>query len=71
MHGYMSEEEETSINDVGKGENIRVKLADWLADKKGIPNGLVEGEVERVTEKAILLNNDWLPKSQIEKAWLI
>ncbi|MBS3782344.1 MAG: hypothetical protein KGY68_07050 [Candidatus Thermoplasmatota archaeon] len=66
----MSEEDEIDIEDIGKGENIGLKVADWLADKENIPNGIVEGEVERTTEKAVLIDDDWVPKSQVEKAWL-
>ncbi len=66
----MTEEDEIEIEDVGEGENIRVKVADWLADKENIPNGTIEGEVERTTEKAVLISDDWVPKSQVEKAWL-
>ena len=66
----MSEEDEIDIEDVGKGENIKIKVADWLASKENIPNGLIEGEVERTTEKAVLIDDDWVPKSQVEKAWL-
>jgi len=65
----MSEEDEIDIEDVGKGENIKVKVADWLANKENIPNGVIEGEVERTTEKAVLIDDDWVPKSQVEKAW--
>ena len=63
------EKEEIDIDGVGKGEEIGVKVADWLADKNRIPGGVVEGTVEAVTEKAVLVNDEWIPKSQVEKAW--
>ncbi|MFW6064915.1 MAG: hypothetical protein ACOC8Y_05005 [Candidatus Natronoplasma sp.] len=66
----MSEEDEIDIEDVGKGENIGVEVADWLAEKENIPNGVIKGEVERITEKAVLIDDEWVPKSQVEKAWL-
>lgn len=66
----MSEEDEIDIEDVGKGENIGVEVADWLAEKENIPNGIIKGEVERITEKAVLIDDEWVPKSQVEKAWL-
>ncbi|GEM_PF-3037098 len=65
----MSEEDEISVEDVGKGEEIAVKVADWLAEKKRIPEGVLKGTVEATTEKAILIGDDWIPKSQVEKAW--
>ncbi|MFO8109154.1 MAG: hypothetical protein R6U17_01330 [Thermoplasmata archaeon] len=67
----MGKEDEVKIEEVGKGEEIGVKVADWLAEKNRIPEGVVEGTVEAVTEKAILVNDDWIPKSQVEKAWLL
>jgi len=66
----MSEEDEIEIEDVGEGEEIGVKVADWLAEKESIPNGKVEGTVEATTKKAVLIDDDWVPKSQVEKAWL-
>ncbi|MEF8874776.1 MAG: hypothetical protein V5A88_08955 [Candidatus Thermoplasmatota archaeon] len=66
----MNEKEEIAIEDVGEGENIGLKVADWLAKKENIPNGIVEGEVESITEKAVLIDEDWIPKSQVEEAWL-
>ncbi len=67
----MSEEDEVSIEDVGKGEQIGVKVADWLADKNRIPDGIIEGTVEATTKKAVLIDDDWIPKSQVEKTWLL
>ncbi|MFW6040655.1 MAG: hypothetical protein ACOC85_02350 [Thermoplasmatota archaeon] len=67
----MSEENEISIEDVGKGEDIGVKVADWLAEKNRIPEGIVEGTVEAVTKKAVLIDDNWIPKSQVEKTWLL
>ena len=67
----MSEDDEISIEDVGKGEEIGVKVADWLAEKNRIPEGIVEGTVEAVTKKAVLIDDYWVPKSQVEKTWLL
>lgn len=71
MNSPMSEEDEISIDDVGEGEEIGVKVADWLADKNRIPEGIVEGTVEAVTKKAVLINEGWIPKSQVEETWLL
>ncbi|MEF8832202.1 MAG: hypothetical protein V5A66_01630 [Candidatus Thermoplasmatota archaeon] len=66
----MNEKDEIAIEDVGEGENIGLKVADWLAEKENIPNGKIEGEVETITEKAVLIDEEWVPKSQVEEAWL-
>ncbi len=67
----MSEENEVSIEDVGKGDEIKVKVADWLAEKKRLPEGMLTGTVEAATEKAVLIDEDWIPKSQVEKIWYV
>ncbi len=67
----MSEEKEISIEEVGKGDKIKVKVADWLGEKKRLPEGILEGTVEASTEKAVLIDDDWIPKSQIEKTWSV
>ncbi len=67
----MNEENEISIEDVGKGDKIKIKVADWLAEKKRLAEGMLEGTVEASTEKAVLINDDWIPKSQVEKAWSV
>ncbi len=66
----MEEENEIDIGDVGEGDEIGVEVADWLAEKERIPEGIVEGEVEAITDKAVLIDDAWVPKSQVEKAWL-
>lgn len=66
----MEEKEEIEIEDVGEGEKIGVEVANWLAEKEDIPKGTLEGEVEAITDKAVLIDEDWVPKSQVEKAWL-
>lgn len=67
----MSEEEEITVDDVDKGIEIGVELPDWLAQKKRLVDGKMEGEVEAVTDKAILIGEEWVPKSQVEKVWLL
>ena len=67
----MSEEEEITVDDVSKGIEIGVELPDWLAQKKRLADGKMEGEVEAVTDKAILIGEEWIPKSQVEKVWLL
>lgn len=67
----MSEEDEISIEDIGEGEEIGVKVADWLAREKGIPEGILEGKVEAVTKKAVMIKEGWIPKSQVEETWLL
>ncbi len=67
----MSEESEILIGDVGEGEEIGVKVDDWLAEKKGFYEGKVEGTVEAVTKKAVLIDEEWIPKSQVEETWLL
>ncbi len=67
----MGKEDEVKIEDVGKGDEIGVQLPDWLAEKNRIPHGVLEGEVEAVTEKAVLIGDDWVPKSQVEKSWML
>ncbi len=67
----MSEEKEISIEDIGKGDNVKIKVADWLAEKKGLPGGVLEGTVEVTTPKAVLIDEQWIPKSQIEKTWFL
>lgn len=67
----MSEEKEISIEDVGKGDEIKVKIAEWLAEKKGVPEGMLTGTVEAATEKAVLIDEAWIPKSQVEKVWIV
>lgn len=66
----MSEKNEIAVEDIVEGEDIGLKVADWLAEKENIPDGMVEGEVETITEKAVLIDDDWVPKSQVEEAWL-
>lgn len=66
----MSEKDEISIEEVGEGDKIGIKVADWLAEKEAIPEGEVEGEVEATTKKAVLIDETWIPKSQVEIAWL-
>lgn len=66
----MDEKDEIKIEDVGEGDEIGVEVADWLAEKENIPKGTVEGEVEAITDKAVLIDENWVPKSQVEKAWL-
>ncbi len=63
------DENEISIEDVGKGDKIKIKVADWLSEKKRLPEGILEGTVEAATEKAVLIDDDWIPKSQVEKTW--
>ena len=67
----MSEENEIPIEEVDKGLEVKIKIADWFADKKRIPNSTIEGEVEAATKKAVLIKEEWIPKSLIEKAWLL
>ncbi|MEF8874225.1 MAG: hypothetical protein V5A88_06085 [Candidatus Thermoplasmatota archaeon] len=64
------EEDEIDIEDIGEGDEIGVEVADWLAKKEGIPEGVVEGKVETTTKKAVLIGETWVPKSQVEKTWL-
>ncbi len=64
------EEDDIAIEDVGEGDEIGVEVADWLAEKEAIPEGTVEGEVETTTEKAVLIDETWIPKSQVEETWL-
>lgn len=71
LRPLMSEEDEIVVGDVGEGEEIGLKVADWLGKKKNFPEGIVEGEVEAVTEKAVLIGEDWIPKSQVEDTWLL
>ncbi|MFW5898818.1 MAG: hypothetical protein ACOCT7_03060 [Candidatus Saliniplasma sp.] len=67
----MSRDDEIDINDVGKGEEIGVEVVEWLGEKKGFPNNILTGTVEATTKKAVLIDEEWVPKSQVEKAWLI
>ncbi len=67
----MGKDDEIQIQEVGKGDEIGVQLPNWLAEKKRIPNGVLEGTVEATTGKAVLIGDDWVPKSQVEKAWLL
>ena len=66
----MSEDNEIPIEEIDKGLEVKIKIADWFADKKRIPD-TVEGEVEASTKKAVLIKEEWIPKSLIEKAWLL
>lgn len=67
----MTEEDEIDIQDVVEDEEIGVKVADWLAQKKRLPEGILEGAVEATTKKAVLIGETWIPKSQVEEAWLL
>lgn len=67
----MSEEEEITVDDVSKGIEIGIELPDWLASKKRCVDNKIEGEVEAITDKAILIDDEWIPKSQVEKVWLL
>lgn len=67
----MSEESEIVIEDVAKDEEVGLKVADWLGKKKNLPNGKIEGKVEATTEKAVLIDEEWIPKSQVEETWLL
>lgn len=71
LRPLMSEDNEIVVGDVGEGEEIGLKVADWLGKKKNFPEGIVEGEVEAVTDKAVLIGEDWIPKSQVEDTWLL
>ncbi len=67
----MTEEDEIDIQDVAEDEEIGVKVADWLAQKKRLPEGILEGTVEATTKKAVLIGETWIPKSQVEETWLL
>lgn len=66
----MSDDNEIPVAEIDKGLEVKIEIADWFADKKRIP-GTIEGEVETATDKAILIKEEWIPKSLIEKANLL
>ncbi len=67
----MGRDDEIDISDVGKGEEIGVEVEDWLASKKGFPKGILTGTVEATTKKAVLIDEEWIPKSQVLRTWLL
>lgn len=55
---------------IKKDDLIEITIPEWLAEKKGSDTRNLEGRVEFITEKAILLETQdkdkmWLPLSQI------
>jgi SNF2 family DNA or RNA helicase len=42
-----------------------VVISDWLRKVKNLPATEIRGAIEAETDKAILINNVWIPKSQI------
>ncbi len=65
------EENEIPVEEIDKGLEIRIEIADWFAQKKRLPGNTIEGEVEASTDKAVLIKEEWIPKSLIEKAYLL
>ncbi|MFW6196312.1 MAG: hypothetical protein ACOC5D_03150 [Thermoplasmatota archaeon] len=66
----MSDENEIPVEEIDKGLEVKIKIAEWFADKKRI-SSTIEGEVETATDKAVLIKEEWIPKSLIEKAYLL
>ncbi|MFP4051252.1 MAG: hypothetical protein ACLFVB_05880 [Thermoplasmata archaeon] len=66
----MSDENEIPVEEIDKGLEVKIKISDWFADKKRI-SSTIEGEVETATDKAVLIKEEWIPKSLIEKAYLL
>ncbi len=67
----MTEDNEIPVEEIDKGLEVKIKIADWFAEKKRLPNSTIEGEVETATDKAVLIKEEWIPKSLIEKAYLL
>ena len=65
------DENEIPVEEIDKGLEVKVQIADWFAQKKRLPKSTIEGEVEASTDKALLIKEEWIPKSLIEKAYLL
>jgi len=53
------------------GERVRIQVEPWLAKKESLSGRDLHGEIEHETNRAILLNGNWIPKSQITNVEVI